>query len=351
VRTLFAVGALSLLTALPPQRPAPVYDVAYVQKETSGYSSESGVYLRRIDGGASIRVALERSIVLPANGWSPDGARLVFQAMRLADEPLSDRCPGYSNRPLYMTDVARLERTGEAAAPERMTDLLVGEGLSWSPDGQTIAFASVCEDPKRQPGRDPALSAVYLLDVATRKVERITEWSFRWPSWSPDGKRIVVDGMEPGATSPEMGIHVMDADGRNRKRIADGIRPVWSPTGDRIAYIRGSTLLVMSPDGTERRSLEQLPTSIDFEWSRDGRSLLVASRFILVIDAATGAKINLGAPAMDHRFSSEGSSVLVSRMAGVTAMEFGVTPPASTKVLDADKGQRLDFGLAVRPRR
>jgi TolB protein len=61
------------------------------------------------------------------------------------------------------------------------------------------------------------------------------------PSYSPDGRQIVYDGMRtpyllgiPGA--PRRYVIVMDSDGSNDKKIARGQRPAFTPDGDRVGY-------------------------------------------------------------------------------------------------------------------
>jgi Tol biopolymer transport system component len=53
-----------------------------------------------------------------------------------------------------------------------------------------------------------------------------------WFDWSPDGSQLVVSA--PGAQidgSPyrKSAVYVVDADGSNRRWLADGDHPQWSP--------------------------------------------------------------------------------------------------------------------------
>ena len=73
------------------------------------------------------------------------------------------------------------------------------------------------------------------------------------PSWSPDGKWIVVAGSDRGG----QGLFKLPVDGGSPVRIATGpfLDPVWSPRGDPIVYCGPQVftltpLLAIHPDGT-----------------------------------------------------------------------------------------------------
>jgi hypothetical protein len=80
-------------------------------------------------------------------------------------------------------------------------------------------------------------------------------------TWSPDGSTLAYEGGEDGPSE----IRLVDADGANDRLLVDrgaaihGIGPVWSPSGDRIAYQRiccsgretHEVVLVSVADGNE----------------------------------------------------------------------------------------------------
>ena len=97
----------------------------------------------------------------------------------------------------------------------------------WSPDGTKIVFIS---------GRDGVGSQIHVMDSDGKNVIRLTDepGGKRDPDWSPDGGKIAfsVDGRD------EDYIAVMDADGRNRKKLQDkAIGTSWSPDGKQIAFM------------------------------------------------------------------------------------------------------------------
>jgi Tol biopolymer transport system component len=82
--------------------------------------------------------------------------------------------------------------------------------------------------------------------------------SFRWnaaPDFSPDGRWIVFDR---STDSSEPDIHVMRADGTERRRLTHSGHsgsPVFSPNGQRIAFGSGGTIHTMRTDGSGRTRL------------------------------------------------------------------------------------------------
>ena len=77
-------------------------------------------------------------------------------------------------------------------------------------------------------------------------------------------------------------IYVMEADGRNQRRISSGqgsySTPVWSPRGDLIAFTKrvgGHFLIgVMKPDGSGERILTEGFHNEGPTWAPNGRVLM-----------------------------------------------------------------------------
>ena len=147
---------------------------------------------------------------------------------------------------------------------------------SWSPDGTRIVFMS---------GRDGNFG-IYVMSADGSNVTRLTnsQASDTWPSWSPDGDRVAFVSDRDGNNE----IYVMNIDGSGVTRltyntVGDGW-PTWSPDSTRIAFVRGSQVYVMDADGSNARSLfeGQSPswspdgTRIAFESKRDGNSEIYA---------------------------------------------------------------------------
>ena len=103
--------------------------------------------------------------------------------------------------------------------------------LDWSPDGTQMLFVSRRDDNREQ---------IYLLDLSSRSVHRLTGMAGGFessnPSWSPSGSHIVFTSNRGGRWD----IYRMDADGSNVRRVTH------SETGQ-----IGSWAAAQSPDGTK----------------------------------------------------------------------------------------------------
>jgi len=266
--------------------------------------------------------------------WSPDGKYLSFTSSR----------PGKAKG----SQVWLLDRSGGEAY--QLTELKGRlQGYEWSPDARRLALIIGDPDPDAPdpnatpaPGTPPKPpkpividryrykqdvqgyllsgrhSYIYLYDIATKKLDRLTKskWDESSISWSPDGTRIAfmsnhsddpdrdpaaqlfVAAAQPGATEKVL----TTPDNR-----ASRARPEWSPDGKWIVFLEGDEkkygaygmehLTIVAADGSTPpqrvASSEALDRSVSQpRWGEDGKNI-----YAIVTDdmSAYGARIPIGA--------------------------------------------------------
>jgi Tol biopolymer transport system component len=169
------------------------------------YSSPEGqVWVIRSDGTGA-RLVL-RPGGLYVNGWSPDGARLVFGH--------NSRRGRYSAISVANADGTDLHLVTNHAYNEF--------GEAWSPDGRSILY-----------GRENR-EGIYVIDADGRNDRRVTRDSppqVAWGAltWAPDGRSIAYSTDRTGSGD----IYVIGADGHNRVRLTSSsaidAAPSWAP--------------------------------------------------------------------------------------------------------------------------
>ncbi|HKP70771.1 MAG TPA: protein kinase [Pyrinomonadaceae bacterium] len=215
---------------------------------------------------------------------------------------------------------------------------------AFSPDGNSIAFRS-----ERTP------RGVYILDTLSGNTRLLSESGFH-PSWSHDGKEIVVSsfGRDQPTTRPSPGavlsvISVATGLKRDLAKIEASF-PAWSPSGQRIAYwfytgTFGRRDIATVPSGGG----EPVIVARDFAvsnwnpvWSPDGRYLYFVSSkagnmgfWRVRIDEATGEVLSgceaVPMPSKYSRhlsFSRDGKRMLyvqTNDQANVQGVEFDAT--------------------------
>ena len=248
---------------------------------SSDRDGNSEIYVMDADGGNQRRLTNN-----PAGdwnpSWSPDGKRIVFESRR--DGHVMNGIP---TAEIYVMDA-------DGGNQRRLTNNPSSDSSpSWSPDGKRIAFDSNRDGPFNR--------EIYVIDADGGNLQRLTNnpdddgWADdRYPSWSPDGERIVFGARRDGHFENKFAvtyeIYVMDADGRNQRRLTENRNndryPVWSPDGKRIAFMadrKGNfeqfDIYVMDADGGNEQNLTQ-HRAWDWSpsWSPDGNRIVFDSR-------------------------------------------------------------------------
>ena len=110
----------------------------------------------------------------------------------------------------------------DGANVQRMTDGGYATSVSWSPNGQFLAFAW---NRKYGPGA-PGGQDIYAMEVATKKWIQLTNGIGQcdFPTWSPDGRHIAF-AVGSGARGQ---VWTMLADGTGKHKLVGGDMPNWS---------------------------------------------------------------------------------------------------------------------------
>ncbi len=170
------------------------------------------LYTVDFDGDNLKRITADKSIsMLPR--WSPDGKEIIFTSFRSG------------NPDLYIHSL------GKATTRAVSTRKGLNTSASFWPDGKQIAVTLSHE----------GSPSIYLVDRSGKVLRRLTNMkgADTSPSVSPDGRKILFTSDRPGWPQ----IYIMDADGSNVTRLTEKgycDSPVWSPTGDKFAYSRGT---------------------------------------------------------------------------------------------------------------
>jgi hypothetical protein len=333
VATAAAVGAWRLLQrdVLPKPNPPPPFGLAKPGL-IAFVGDEEWIHVANVDGTAERVLVAERGT---KPRWSHDGTRLAYWsygesvgdlALAVVDadgghrvllvdhlnrENQSWSAPEWSpsgDQLAYVETVesaVRLMIVGFDGRPPRVVAQNVTGQQAWSPNGRLLAF-----------GGAPSLSGDGVLadygvwtvpadgSAPPTRLSRTygEDLSFNDVQWSPDGRQLAYragsgEKRDPSGdrvvTAAEYRIYLIDAEGRNEHRLTryedNEVFPVWSPTGETIAYKRqigaytdGSPMLAMmvvNPVRGETVQLAQIPFDIPLDsrplWSPDGSRILV----------------------------------------------------------------------------
>ena len=297
--------------------------------------SKSHIWMVNIDGSNDRQITFSNESENSPR-WSPDGRYLSFTSSR----------PGKTRgNQVWLMD----RNGGEAQQLSELKGRL--QGHEWSPDSKRLALVVGDPDPDAdptpspQPGATPRVpkpividryrfkqdgqgyllkgrhSYIYLFDIATKKLERLTnsKWDESSPVWSPDGTRIAFmsNHSEDPDRDPAAQLYVAEAKpGATEKQLtpagtrAGRGRPEWSPDSKWIAYLEGEEmkygaysmdhLAVVPSDGSSAPSRVKAADDLDRgvsspKFSADGKSI----RFLVTDDRSVyPMKANLsGGPA------------------------------------------------------
>jgi Tol biopolymer transport system component len=234
---------------------------------TSASRRGTDIYVVEVgDGHAAVRVTNAGDAHEPV--WSPDGRRLVFTRLR---ETGRSRGALWSVKP---------DGSGRRALT-RAVDGRIDLADSFSPDGRRLLFTrmtSIADAPCGPPGHERCSSlssALYTTNADGSDQQRLLGHA-RTGAFSPDGQSIAFASDRDRNGSLNYGdqvsfageLYLMRADGTSVRRLTHtrGLNessPSWSADGARIAFQQGEVVanaegtrtLEVNPDGSCRRSV------------------------------------------------------------------------------------------------
>lgn len=218
--------------------------------------------------------------------WAPDGRALVASTNGISEGGAFGTGPSTWQLAVIAADGSGLRMVD--AGPRTSAGR-----AAWRPDGRLIAFVGYTKPPVRD---------VFIADgdgSNVRKIAGAVDVASDGVAWSPDGTRLSVLRYREDRTI-EIAIVTLDADGRVTGSTsirpdpaiparlppppveAEGT-PRWSPDGSQLAYAQldGEVVRIgiSAPDGSGFRTFavesSADASSIDLQWSPDGRSLVI----------------------------------------------------------------------------
>jgi Tol biopolymer transport system component len=121
----------------------------------------------------------------------------------------------------------------------------------------------------------PSMQSIYLMNVDGTNVHKIADGGF--PAWSPEGRSIMFEA----AAGQGNDFFSVSIDGGHLTQLthtaASEWLPAWSPDGAQIAFIEGDQVAVMDTDGGYANTITDVPNegigAFSPDWSPDGAAI------------------------------------------------------------------------------
>ena len=239
---------------------------------------------------------------------------------------------------------------------------------SWSPDGEQIAFVSYMgwgygarpleryHYPNSAGHQEHVKVALIAADGSSppdgplRQIESTARVALYPPVWSPDGQRLAYlahEGERYG--SFDIILYTVGLDGLDLTRIGKASAPAaWSPDGEELAFAsldgEAPVINAIRPDGTRLRTIWRGEpgndaTSISqVSWSPDGTELLFVDGAVYIVRPDGGGRSCLvpGRTAIRAAWSPDGSRIAVRHLGGEI-----ITSPDGSRIAVRHSGNEI----------
>jgi Tol biopolymer transport system component len=248
--------------AAPPPSPA--------RSGSLAYGVDGDIYVADWDGSNPVRIAAGRYWG-EGSIWSPDGRYLAFRDPSrdvVISDPDGDVIAQF---PAHGWDIAWSPDSTRVAVWIRFGETIAVFGV----DGRQQALLTMPRGWRQAGDHDPKFSpdgGSLLLQGLVIPIDGSTPFHrpLSWGTYSPDGSRV--------AKATRESLVVAEADGSNPRAVFDGNvwNPVWSPTGDGIAF---TTWKRGSGGESQLRLLDVATGAVTLLAEADGSDMLEAIDF------------------------------------------------------------------------
>jgi TolB protein len=219
------------------------------------YGGESDPYLLSADGRSHHKIAEVPGTEFGVS-WSPDGQWVAFVSTRPETADTFD---------LHIVNVA------SSSVRYTVENTYVGDP-SWSPDSVNVIFAS----------RDLRIQELNTKTGLLRELEFDMDADFAPPQWTPDGDSILFR-----VFSQPHGIYIGDVNTGATRQLAQidaNSSPQWSPDGRRIAVIgivaNTHDLFALNADGSNLTNVtNDTQEETNFTWLPNSEDIIYATKY------------------------------------------------------------------------